>query len=257
MGHLRLGRLPKTLQWQGVIGLMTQSPDDVTSIARATSVAADARLRTLARDPVLASSFWLLTRLTAASRESDFIGALSQIGLAEPSAESALGFVSQVTEHVRTDVMEHPESGPFGEIASLAFRRALLETVAQHSRSMFGTSVEDLQHALRSHSTAGQFGDLAQRFFGDYLARTLKFFVEKELSNTVRADAQLATIEDSTRFSEELDIFARQSAHIMEEFASDWFSKHNWEARGAISSEEAEAFVAIAIRKLRTELRQS
>jgi hypothetical protein len=56
------------------------------------------------------------------------------------------------------------------------------------------------------------------------------------------------------RFSEALDIYARQSARIIEEFASDWFSKHHWEARGEISRDEAQAFVAVALRKLHIEL---
>jgi hypothetical protein len=257
MGHLRLGRLPKTLQWQNVVGLLIYAADDVQAVARATSVAANSRLQQLGSDPVLAECFWLLTRLAAASRETDFVGALARIGVSGPASDSALGFVSQVTHQMRDVVAGSPESGPFGEIASLAFRRALMETVAQHGRSLFGSSVDDIQHALRSHSTADQFGDLAWRFFGDYLARTLKFFVEKELSNSVHAGAQLNTIDDSIRFSEELDVFTRQSARIMEDFAGDWFSKHNWEARGEISSEEAQAFVAVALRKLRAELRHS
>jgi hypothetical protein len=160
MGHIRLGRLPKTLPWQGIVGLLAQSPDDVPAVARATAVAAEARLRSLGRDPVLGYCFWLLTRLAVASRGRDFGGALDRIGIGEPSADSALGFVSQVAEHVRVEVADHQESGPFGELASLALWRTLVETVGQHGRSLFGSSLEDVQHAFRAHATPDRLGTL-------------------------------------------------------------------------------------------------
>jgi hypothetical protein len=41
----------------------------------------------------------------------------------------------------------------------------------------------------------------------------------------------------------------------METFAADWYAKHNWEAKGEVSKAEAQAFVAVALRKLRAELK--
>ncbi len=253
MGHIRLGRLPKTLRWQAVIGLLESTPDDVPAVARATVVAADTRLRELAHDPSLAHCFWLLTRLAAASREPDFAAAVGTLGLT-PSADSALAFVAHVSDRVRGDLAGYPESGPFSELASLALRRALSETVGQHGRSLFGSSLEDVQQALRSHATPARFGDLARRFFGDFLARTLRYFIDRELSNHTGDGHALARVDASRAFTQELDVYARQSARIMEEFASGWYSKHNWEAHGQISREEAQGFVAIALRKLRQEL---
>ena len=185
MGHIRLGRLPKTLRWQGVIALLDSAPDDVPALARATVTAADACLRGLARDPSLTHCFWLLSRITAASRGPDFAEAVAALGLT-PTADSALAFVAHVSDQVRSDLTRYPESGPFSELASLALRRTLSETIGQHGRSLF--------------------------------------------------------------------VYARQSTRIMEEFAASWYSKHNWEAHGQISREEAQGFVAIALRKLRMEL---
>lgn len=88
MGHIRLGRLPKTLRWQGVVGLLDTAPDDVPAVARATVEAADACLRGLARDPSLTHCFWLLTRIAAASREADFSAA---VGSARPHSSNRFG----------------------------------------------------------------------------------------------------------------------------------------------------------------------
>ncbi len=254
MGHTRIGRLPKTRRWQAVVGLLDQSADDVPAVASATAWAAEARLRQLARDPSLVHCFWLLTRLASASREEDFTGAVRGLGIEPPASDSALAFVSQISDQVRNDLTQFPESGHFSELSSLALRRTLSETVGQHGRSLFGSSMEDVQRAFRDHSTQKGFGDLARRFFGDFLSRTMRSFVDRELSNNVGSAHTLTGIDASQEFSAALDLYARQSARIVEEFASGWYGKRNWESGGQISREEVQGFVAVALRKLRMEL---
>ena len=257
MGHVRLGRLPKTIRWQRVVALIDHSPDNVPAVARGTVAAAEDRLRELARDPSLIHCFWLLARITAASRHDDFSLALSSLDLPIPASSSALVYISQITDSVRHDLSNYTESGPFGELASIALRRALSETVGLHGESLFGSSIDDVQHAFYSHSSPSRFGEVAKSFFGDYLARTLRYFVDKELSNYVGVGHGLDSIESSQDFSSALELYARQSARIVEEFAADWYSKHNWESGGAVSQVEVQRFVPVALRKLRSELRRS
>ena len=33
MGHVRLGRLPKTIRWQGVVALIDEAPNDIPAVA--------------------------------------------------------------------------------------------------------------------------------------------------------------------------------------------------------------------------------
>jgi hypothetical protein len=64
----------------------------------------------------------------------------------------------------------------------------------------------------------------------------------------------MATAQSGATFTAALDTYARESARIMERFGQDWYSKHNWEASGRISQDEAQGFVGYAMRKLRGEL---
>ena len=246
-----------TLRWQAVVGLLDESPANVPAVARATIEAAEGHLRALSRDPSIGYCFWLLTRVSWASRSADFQAALSDLGLSARETDSALTFISQLSDRVRAELVRYPASGPFSEIASLALRRALSETVGQEGRSLFGTSLEDLQAAFRRYSSPMRFSALAKSFFGDFLSRTLRFFVEKELSNNVGAGHRLTGVEASREFTAGLDLYARQSARIMEEFAGGWYGKHNWESKGQIGREEAQRFVAVALTKLRMELSRS
>jgi hypothetical protein len=256
VGQLRVGRLPKTLNWREVVDLLDASPDDTAAVARATVTATEGRLRALANDRSLTYCVWLLARLTRAAREPGFTDRIAALGLQVEASDSAFGFIAQVTDRVRAEISQHPESGPFGELASLALRRALSDTVGQQARTLFGSSVEDIQRAFRAFSTRAQFATLAHRFFGDFLSRTLMSFLDRETSNHVGGGRGLATVEQSAEFARAIDAHARQSARIMHDFAGGWYSKHNWESKGDISRQEVAGFVGVALRKLRGELKR-
>ncbi len=165
MGHVRLGRLPKTIRWKRVVALIDESTDDVPAVARGTVAAAEDRLRQLARDPSLIHCFWLLARITAAARHDEFSPALLRLDLPIPTGRSALVYISQITDSVRHDLSPYTESSPLGELASIALRRALSETVGLHGESLFGSSIDDVQHAFYTHSSPGRFGEIAKSFF--------------------------------------------------------------------------------------------
>jgi len=257
MGHVRVGGLPRTLKWRHVVELLNEPSLNASAVASATALAAEQRLRGLSRDPTLVHCFWILTRLASAARQPDFGAALADIGVEARPDEPILAFIARVSEQVRHEVAAHPESGHFGTLAALALRRALSETIGQHGRSMFGSSVEDLQTALRQYAGDQRFGRMAKLFFGDFFAATLSSFVERELSNRTGVSPGLQTLRDSQEFAEALDRYARESALIMEEFAGGWYGKNNWESKGQIDHEDTAGFVGYALRKLRMELTRS
>lgn len=256
MGRLRLGRLLKTRRWTEVINLLDAPALDPSSLAGAVVFAAEGRLRQLANDEGLGYSFWLLTRIAWAARGPDFVADLARLGINVNSNTSSLQLIAQVTDRVREELATSPSGGDFAELGSLALRTALTDTVAQQGPSLFGSSLDDLQNAFRTYSTQVQFGRLAHRFFGDFFARLLHSYVDRELSNHLGASAGLSNLNQSHEFLEALDLHARQSSRIVEDFAGGWYSRHNWESQGAVNRDETQRFMAYALRKLRTELRQ-
>ena len=253
MGHVHLGQLANSANWERLVGLLGTPGWDSAAVATATGAGARARITGLKRDPSLGYCFWLLTRLASAARRPDFTDAVGLLGIDVAGSDSVLGFVSLVGDQVRDEVRRHPESGPFGDLAADALTRALTETVGTEGRSLFGSSVDDLERALRKHSTPDRFAVVAQRFFGDLVARTLRFYVGKELPKHVGTGA-VADIDESARFVEDLDVYARQVAVIVEDYAAQWFSKWDHKTDGAIDRHQAQAFVSLAVTKLRDEL---
>jgi hypothetical protein len=255
MGHMRLGRLPKTRNWREVVELLDTSPHDTEAVAAAVANAADHRFRQLAADQAVAYCWWMLVRVVWAARGS-FVTELRRLGIDAAGDTSALTLIARITERVRQEQSRLPPSGHFAEIGSLALRRALSETVGQEGPSLFGSVTDDVQRAFRVYSTPGRFGEVARRFFGDFMSRSLRTFVDRELSNHVGAGKTISNVDESRQFMEALDTYTRQSARIVQEFAGGWYSKHNWESRGEIGLDEAQSFMAHALRKLRTELKR-
>lgn len=253
MGHTVVARLPLSRRWRAVVALLQLPRLDAPGVAGATALAAERRLRQLGRDPSLAYCFWLLTRLASAARGPDFLDAVARLGIPARPDDTALQFVARVADRTRVELDGHPEAGPFGEMAALALRRALAETVGAEGRSLFGSSLEDLEGAFRRHASDRQFGELAGRFFGDFMARALRFYVDRELPHAVGGGG-LPTVGASADFATALDLHARQTARAVEVFAVGWYGKKNWETLGAIGREDAQGFVAHALPKLRKAL---
>lgn len=253
MGHVRDGRLPRTKPWLRVVELMSSSPDEIDKIADATASAAQQRLRQLRNDASLAYCFWLLTRIASASRGDDFSGALGELGIHIRANETALSFIAQVSRQAGAEVSNHTDSGPFSEVASLAMRRALAETVGQQGRSLFGSSLDDLKQAFRQYSTPAQFSTIATLYFSDAFARTLRYYVDRELANNIGSEHRMSSAAQGEAFTDALDLYARQTASIMRRFAEEWYSKHYWLDKGRISLQDAQGFTAYAIKKLQSD----
>jgi hypothetical protein len=118
MGHIRLGRLPRTRKWQEVVGLLgvgAATPE----VAEATLEASEGGLESAARDPTLVHSFWLLTQLPLCARKADFVKELGNVGVsvaAEPSVAELMGGLSHAVD---THIQRRGGRTDLGEMAQL------------------------------------------------------------------------------------------------------------------------------------------
>jgi hypothetical protein len=129
-----------------------------------------------------------------------------------------------------------------------------MDTVTELNLSLFGGSLEDVQLGFRSQASGTRFGRLARRFFADLFGRTLRAAIDRELPNHVGPSEAIKNVAESAALAERVDAYARDSAGVMEQFAEDWYASRNWPERRPITREEAQAFVAHAVEKLRSEL---
>jgi hypothetical protein len=118
---------------------------------------------------------------------------------------------------------------------------------------MFGGTSADVRSAVRSLSTKKGFGQLGQRFFGRLVARFLNFYLSRVTASRL-GSPRLRHLGDVAEFDDALRRHCDQSARIVRDFCGDWYSKTQYEKR--IDLDTSSRFLAIAVKKLRSELEQ-
>lgn len=252
MGHLRLGRLPQTRNWQAVVGLLE---DDVGSgeVAAAALKAAQQAFRRASVDPTLIHSFYLLTQIPLAARAPDFVKALQERGLPVSTPPSLFAVLGAFAEAVDGFARHRVETSVFGEMAQFAAAESLAKLGRPATESMFETSPADVQSALRKLSAARNFGSLARDFFSRFTRRFLTYYLSRVLSNHVGPNRRFESIDEHTAFMRALDLHCWEAARIVQDFAGDWFAKTEFE--GGIDSEKARGFLHVAFNKIQTEMK--
>lgn len=252
MGHIRLGPLPKTKEWEEVVDLLrTRAP--IGTVARASAAAAREGLRQAELDPGLAESFYLLAQLPRAARSETFsapddpLRALSRSGtLVDLGAAFAQAIDVRLDgNRRRTDV---------GEIAELAAVETLMDVVGRRLPSLIAAEPDDVRKALAGFEPKSQFAKLARVFFARFTERYLAYYLSRELAAHVGSDARFEGVEDHSAFNDGLRRHCYEASAIVGEYAGAWRSKKLWE--GDLTRQQAKRFTRHAVKKLRAELQR-
>lgn len=253
MGHIRLGRLPRTRRWQEVVALLgTDAPLD--HIAAATAQAAESALGTAHNDPALGYAYWLLTQIPIAARSTDFDGSLEKLGLRTGAQPTLMAIVGAFSDAIDAHVSRTGIRTDLGEMAQLVAAESLTAVAGRDLPSLFGPTAADVKHALGRLAGPDRFAGLARDFFARLTRRYLDYFLSRELSNQVGPGKRLRSIDSHTAFNAALDQHCREGSRIVEAFAGGWYSKARFE--GTLTPESARGFVFVALRKMQSELRK-
>jgi hypothetical protein len=256
MGHVRLGRLPKTRRWQEVVSLLGNEEVSPASVATATLRAAGSHLEDMKRDPALRAAIEVLVRLASAGRAKDFKGALQEAGIRLPEGAKGPALYALLRQASRTALLKVAEASPATHIAADALDSALSRWLKNTSGDLFGTDITHLQAACRALSTKAVFSETTHHLFSDYLSRWLSYFLDKASPALVASSSRFPTAESLDGFQSSIALHAAESARVIAEFSGSWFSKRNFESGGRISSRDISGFVAHALTKLVMELQQ-
>ncbi len=258
MGHIRLGEIPKTLKWKAVVATVANEEsgllhEQVADIAGKAIDAAHNGLSQAIQDPGLVTSFYVLTRVVLAARSDNWVDQLAEFGVELPAAPSTFDLVSGLQTAVEDEVYSRGRLSDVAEMSLSALGDALSVLVAPQAETLFGSGVDELQAAVRSCSTEAGFARLGQVFFGRFLARYLNFYLSRVTAAQV-GGAALPNIGEVTVFNEALIRHCEQSAFIVQRYSGEWMSKTRYEQ--GITPENTAGFVAVAVKKLRAELKK-
>ena len=253
MGHLRLGNLHKTRRWKQVVGML-DSGAATEDIASESLQAGENAFAEAAQDTGFKYTVWLLTQVTLAAREKDFLGGLAKIGLDVPEQPGLFDILGAFTKHVDSHLDKQKARTDISEMCQLAAVEALSEECLERSGTLFGTTPETVQDAFKELSTQKNFAFLARDFFSRFTYRYLNYFLSREVPKHVGLTDNLPNIDAHTSFNKALALYCKQSAEIVREFAGGWYSKTAHET--GITQDDAGGFAFVALGKLASELKR-
>lgn len=254
MGHIRLGRLPKSRVWNQVVELLDEEPENLVGIASAILIASESHLSNPGTLETGGRAFAVLVSLAQAAETGTLADTLAVLGVQCTSETPVITVLADLGDRVRQQSTGASGSGQFGEMAGLALRHALTETVGLQGKSLFGSTLDELEQGFRRATRGDQFGNLTRLFFGDLLARFLRSAVDRELSCHVAHDQSLGDPGAAREFSNALDRYARETAAIVQRFATDWYAKRQWKRQEAVTYLQAVGFTKVALLKLQSDL---
>lgn len=253
MGHIRIGRLPKSRQWSEIVDLIGNEQAEVSDVARAVVEAARSAYESAGADPGIVESVRIMAELAVAARSKNFEDSLRNSGYRVEVETDAISFLDDVFREADRRIGRVEDRTIFTEFASVALREALTEVVSAQSGTLFTSGLDDVQAAYRAFSTQRGFAKLSRSFFSKVLSRSLRYFTDHEASNLL-GSGRLANQDALHEFNRAIDGYAYEAARIVEEFGGAWYSKRSWlEDTG----ERAGGFTAVAMRKLSDELAQA
>lgn len=263
MGHTRLGKLPKSRKWQdlvrriagtGTSGGVLSATSYVEVIAAQTLEASRAGLDNAKHDSGVLYAFFLLTQVTLASRTVNWQNALALHGIHLASDSTVFDLTSEIQAAIDRHVSKSSSGATdLGEMAQQSVGEALMSLADARATNLFGGSSDEVRNAIRTLSTKKGFGELGQRFFGRFVARFLNYYLSRATAAAL-GGPRLPDLADIAEFNEALRTHCDQSARIVRDFCGEWYSKTAYE--GGINPENASRFLAVAVRKLSSELEQ-
>ncbi len=261
MGHTRLGTVPKTRKWNEIVEHVagrTLTGDVATTVASIGSIAAESLeaarkgLDKANQDPGVRYTFYLMTQVALASRSTHWEGALAKHDIHLSDDSTIFDLTAQVQDAIDRYVSKHSSGATdLSEIAQQSAGEAITSLAGSRSGSLFGASSADVQNAIRSLSTKKGFGDLGQRFFGRFIARFLNFYLSRITASTL-GGPRMRDLGDIAEFNSSLRAHCDQSAWIVRDFCGQWYTKTEYQE--GIDLKNASRFVAVAMKKLRSEL---
>jgi hypothetical protein len=169
------------------------------------------------------------------------------------SDSSIFDLTSQIQSAIDRHIRESSSGATdLSEIAQQAAGEVFASLADVESGNLFGISGTDVKNVVRAASTKKGFGQLGQRFFGRFTARFLNFYLSRITASSL-GKQQIGDLGDVMRFNQALAVHCEESARIVQDFCGEWYSKTEYE-RG-IDPENTNAFLAVAIKKIRNELR--
>jgi hypothetical protein len=227
--------------------------DDIARISAQALDAAQTGLEKAIDDLGLRYTFYLLTQLVLAARSDDWQRELAPFNIRLPADASIFDLTIELQGSIDDHLFRWGNSTDVSEMAQQAASEAITLLVGPHAMTLFGSTRDDLQFAVRKFSTKKGFSELGQLFFGRFMSRYLNFYLSRATADLL-GRSRIRQVGDISAFNAALQSHCLQSALILRDFCGEWYSKTEFQK--GIDLENTSGFLAHTLHKLRDELKR-
>lgn len=253
MGHIRLGRLPRTQRWKKVIELLEQGAS-TDAIAEATFWAAYTGLSKVPEDVGFTQTLTTIFSFIDALQSKDPIGILRKKGFDVSADASLLDFVGSFQQRAASATAEVRARSDLAQIAQESFSQVLIGVAGSSMQTLFGLESGEAKKSLQTSLKGEKLGHTMHEFFTAFTQRYLNYYLGRELPAHVGAGRAFANIDRHSEFGKSFDLFVRQTIRITDEFTPGWYGKARYEQR--LSHADVSKFAHVAFKKIRSEFRR-
>ncbi|MEA4898652.1 MAG: hypothetical protein VB115_10450 [Christensenellaceae bacterium] len=254
MGHVRTGFLPRTKQWNAIVGQLSLFGGDVTvvpQIANDTLNAIKTKYSAMPYDESVNKAVSFLATLAFSAKQADQVAYLREHGYPVDANLSLFSLVSSAQKFIRTDT----GSLEINKIAKDAAMQAIIAYHEAHQSNQITLWGAETESPIRSAGSGSAFCELARSFFAAFTDRQIKYYVERAAASAINdyGDLNKFTATLSTQANAIAD-HAFETSKLMQSFAAGWFNNHAVSAPP--SKSDVTDFLRTSFGKMREEFRR-
>ena len=251
MGHVRIGFLPHTRQWNAIVDELSSYDNDTDAVAIIADRTLDAvrqEFDGLQYDESVRKAIEYLATIVVSSRQEDQITFLQENGYSVDDDLSVFGLTTSAKKVIQTEEGSLETS----KLARDAAIQAVLEYYEKHSNKQLSLFQSD-NNPFRARGSGREFCELARYFFAAFTEKQIRYYIDRAASSAIGDYDKYIHFSTLSKQSLAIAEHAFEISKIMQSFAAGWFNKH------ALDSTPSDAsvtdFLKISFGKVREELR--
>jgi hypothetical protein len=254
MGHVRIGFLPRTKNWNAIIEQLSKFHGDirtVSKIADRTLSAIKGTYEVMPFDESIIMAISYLATLAFSAKQDDQTAYLKSKGYLVDNDLSLHSVILSAQKMITTE----KGSLEINKIAKDATMRAIITYQENHLSNQLDLFGNEPQNPLRYIGSGAAFCELTRYFFAFFTDHQIKYYVEREAAQAIDNYSDLKRFSSAlTDQSIAIANHAFETSKIMQSFAAGWFNNHA--ATSSPSNDDVMYFLRKAFGKMREEFRR-
>ncbi|HCC35969.1 MAG TPA: hypothetical protein DEQ02_10255 [Ruminococcaceae bacterium] len=254
MGHMRIGFLPRSKQWNEIVNqlsLFGGDPTDVHRIAEATLSAIQNNYKKLPDDESIIKAVRFLAILSYSANQSDQENFLNKNGYSVDSGMTLFSILSSAQQYISTET----GSLEVNKMARDAAMKAVMVYHDAHKSNQTTLFSDETENTWRSTGTGAAFCELARTFVAEFTDRQLRYCIEREAPRVINDLGLLRSFSETlSSQSTAISNHALDTSKLMQSWAAGWYNNNS--ISSLPSDVQVRQFVDFSFRKMREEFRR-